>query len=137
MTAETDDSVPVRVQLPYHLRNLAGVDGEVVVEVGRSVTPSGRKAGHADAADAPREAGGTGGQRAEGPTVADLLDALEARFPALEGTIRDHDRGARRAYLRFFTCGEDVSHEGEGYRLPSAVIEGREVFRVVGAISGG
>ena len=131
----TGESVTVRVQLPHHLRNLAGVEGEVTVEL----APPGLGASTGDATDG---ATGDAGRRptdvpAPGPTIADLLDALEARFPALEGTIRDHDGGPRRAYLRFFTCGEDVSHRGEDFALPRAVVEGREVFRVVGAISGG
>lgn len=97
----------VRVALPTHLRTLARVDGEVRVEVDDPVT-AGR-----------------------------VLDALEAAHPTLEGTIRDHGTGERRAYIRYFACGEDLSHEPADRPLPDEVAEGREVFRVVGAIAGG
>ncbi len=91
-----------RVVLPYHLRNLAKVDGEVVV------------------------AGGT---------VTEVLDALEAAYPVLRGTLRDN--GKRRSFVRFFACQEDLSHTGYDEPLPPAVTEGKEPFLVVGAMAGG
>jgi molybdopterin synthase sulfur carrier subunit len=97
----------IRVVLPLHLRNLAGVDGEVELDV-------------------------------EGPaTLRSVLDALEARYPTLRGTIRDHDTRQRRAFLRFFACERDLSLEDPDVPLPDAVAEGREPFLVVGAIAGG
>jgi hypothetical protein len=97
----------IRVALPFHLRSLAGLAGEVELEVeGRA-------------------------------TLRAALDALEARFPVLKGTIRDHDGGRRRAFLRFFACEEDLSHEPPDAPLPEAVAAGREPFLVVGAIAGG
>ena len=97
----------IRVVLPFHLRNLAGVAGEVVLCV-------------------------------EGPaTQRSVLDALEARFPVLRGTIRDHDTQRRRAFLRFFACERDLSLDPPDVPLPGAVAEGREPFLVVGAIAGG
>jgi sulfur-carrier protein len=100
----------VRVALPAHLRGLARVTGEVRLELPASGGP---------------------------PTVGDLLDALEARYPMLEGTIREHDGGARRAFIRFFACGDDLSQGGMEVRLPDAVVRGRETFVVLGAIAGG
>ena len=97
----------IRVQLPYHLRNLAKVNGEVKLEVAGAVT-----------------------QRS-------VLDALEARFPMLQGTIRDHVTKERRAFLRFFACEEDLSHESPDAPLPEAVAAGKEPFLVIGAIAGG
>ena len=97
----------IRVQLPYHLRNLAKVSGEVELEVIGPVT-----------------------QRS-------VLDALEARYPALRGTIRDHVTKERRAFLRFFACEEDLSHESPDALLPEAVASGKEPFLVIGAIAGG
>jgi hypothetical protein len=97
----------IRVGLPYHLRVLASVGDEVSVDV------------H--------------GQ----PTLRSLLDALEAQYPVLQGTIREHDTLRRRAYLRFFACQEDLSHEPADMPLPAAVISGDEPFLIVGAISGG
>jgi molybdopterin synthase sulfur carrier subunit len=97
----------IRVVLPAHLRKLAHVDGEVKLEVVDVVT-----------------------QRA-------VLDALEARYPMLRGTIRDHVTQKRRAFVRFFACGEDLSHESPDAPLPDAVATGAEPFRVVGAIAGG
>ena len=97
----------VRVALPYHLRTLAKVDGEVEVELPGPPTP-----------------------RA-------ILDALEIRFPALRGTIRDHVTRDRRAYLRYFCCGRDISFQPVDQTLPAAVADGKEPFMVVGAISGG
>ncbi|KAA3645014.1 MAG: hypothetical protein DWQ07_16575 [Chloroflexi bacterium] len=97
----------IRVQLPYHLRTLTGAGDEVEVEVKVAVT-----------------------QRA-------ILDALEAQYPVLRGTIRDHVTQERRAYLRFFACKEDLSHQGPDAELPEAVATGEEPFKVIGAIAGG
>ena len=97
----------VRVVLPFHLRNLAQVGSEVVLEVERPVT-----------------------QRS-------LLDALEARYPMLRGTIRDHGTLQRRPFLRFFACEQDLSHESADAPLPEAIASGREPFIVLGAIAGG
>jgi len=99
--------VTIRVILPFHLRNLANCDREVSVEVGAPVT-----------------------QRA-------ILDALEARYPALRGAIRDHGSTRRRPMLRFFACEEDLSHEPPDAPVPPPVAEGREPFYIVGAIAGG
>jgi hypothetical protein len=97
----------IRVILPFHLRTLARVDGEVKLEI-------------------------------EGPiTQRSVLDALEARFPMLRGTIRDHVTQQRRAFVRFFACEEDLSHESPDAPLPDAVAMGTEPFLVVGAIAGG
>lgn len=95
------------VQLPYHLRELARLKGDVRLEVPAPVT-----------------------QRA-------ILDALEARYPALRGTIRDHLTGQRRPYLRFFACGKDFSLQSPDMALPEAVGSGAEPFLVVGATAGG
>ena len=97
----------IRVVLPPHLRDLARVGAEVGVEVSGPVT-----------------------QRA-------ILDALEARYPVLRGTIRDHVTLNRRPFVRFFACGEDFSHEASDAPLPAAVAAGAEPFLVVGAIAGG
>ena len=97
----------IRVVLPFHLRTLASVDGEVELEVNGPVT-----------------------QRS-------ILDALEARYPMLCGTIRDHVTQQRRAFVRFFACEEDVSHESPDAPLPAAVASGAEPFLVIGAIAGG
>jgi hypothetical protein len=97
----------IRVVLPEHLRTLARVDGEVTLEVGAPVT-----------------------QRS-------VLDALEARYPMLSGTIRDHKTFRRRPYLRFFACEQDLSHESPDQPLPNAVVEGREPYLVIGAMAGG
>ena len=97
----------IRVELPYHLRKLAQVDGEVHLDVAGAVT-----------------------QRA-------VLDALEIRYPALRGTIRDHVSLQRRAFLRFFACGQDLSHESPDAPLPGAVASGTEPFMIIGAIAGG
>jgi sulfur-carrier protein len=97
----------IRVVLPYHLRNLARVDGEVQLEV-------------------------------EGPmTLRSVLDALEARFPVLRGTIRDHVTLKRRPFLRFFACKEDLSLEPPETKLPEAVVTGAEPFLIIGAMAGG
>ncbi|MGH9328033.1 MAG: MoaD/ThiS family protein [Terriglobia bacterium] len=97
----------VRVILPYHLRKLAGVEGEIQLDVKGAVT-----------------------QRS-------LLDALEERYPVLCGTIRDHATRERRAFLRFFACEDDLSHEPPDAPLPDAVARGAEPFLIVGAIAGG
>ena len=97
----------IRVALPAHLRNLASVDGEVVVDVAGSVT-----------------------QRA-------VLDALEARYPVLSGTIRDHVTLKRRPFVRFFACGQDLSHEPLDALLPEEVAGGKEPYLIVGAMAGG
>ncbi len=97
----------IRVVLPPHLRNIAQVGGEVQLDIQGDVT-----------------------QRA-------VLDALEARYPMLQGTIRDHVTKKRRPVLRFFACSEDLSHESPDAPLPAAVISGSEPFLVIGAIAGG
>jgi hypothetical protein len=97
----------VRVRLPHHLRTLAKVDGEVMVDVSGAVT------------------------------ARAVLDALEERYPMLRGTIRDPETGARRAFLRIFACGADLSHESPDAPLPTEVCGGREPFIVIGAIAGG
>jgi molybdopterin converting factor small subunit len=97
----------VRVVIPAHLRTLAKVDGEVLLEVAPPVT-----------------------QRA-------VLDALEARYPMLQGTIRDHGTLQRRAFLRYFACEEDLSLASPDDPLPEAVASGKEPFLVIGAIAGG
>jgi len=97
----------IRVQLPAHLRTLAKVEGEVTVEVDGAVT-----------------------QRS-------VLDALEAKYPMLRGAIRDHVTKERRAFMRFFACQEDLSHESPDVPLPDEVAKGTEPFLVIGAIAGG
>jgi len=97
----------IRVVLPPHLRTLAKVAGEVEVDV------AGR------------------------PTQRSVLDALEARYPVLRGTIRDHVTQERRAFVRFFACSEDLSHDPPDTPLPEAVATGAEPFLVLGAIAGG
>ena len=97
----------IRVELPAHLRTLARVAGEVEIEVA--------------------------GQ----PTLRSVLDALEASYPMLRGTIRDHVTQQRRPYVRFFACEEDLSHELPDAPLPRAVAIGAEPFLVVGALAGG
>jgi molybdopterin synthase sulfur carrier subunit len=97
----------IRVVLPAHLRTLARVGGDVELEVEGNVT-----------------------QRS-------VLDALEARFPMLRGTIRDHITQERRPFLRFFACSEDLSHEPPDTPLPDAVASGAEPFFIIGAIAGG
>ncbi len=97
----------VRVVLPVHLRTLARIDGEVTVAV-------------------------------EGPpTQRSVLDALETRYPALRGTIRDHVTRKRRPFVRFFACQEDLSNDPPDAPLPAAVISGAEPLLVVGAMAGG
>jgi hypothetical protein len=97
----------IRVILPMHLRNLAQVGAEVTLDIDGLVT-----------------------QRS-------VLDALEAKYPRLRGTIRDQTSGQRRPFLRFFACEQDLSHESPGAPLPAAVASGAEPFWVVGAIAGG
>jgi sulfur-carrier protein len=97
----------IRVVLPQHLRTLAHVGSEVQIEVPGKVT-----------------------QRS-------ILDAIEAQYPMLRGTIRDHVTLQRRPFLRFFACGEDLSHESPDAPVPDAVIAGTEPFLVIGAIAGG
>ncbi len=97
----------VRVALPYHLCNLAHVDGDVLVEVATPVT------------------------------IRTVLDALEARYPMLRGTIRDYATGQRRAFLRFFVCAEDWSLESPDKVLPDAVAARKEPLLILGAIAGG
>ena len=97
----------IRVDLPAHLRTLARVPGEVSVDVHGAVT------------------------------IGAVLDALEASYPVLRGTIRDHVTQKRRPFVRFFACEEDWSHEGPDTPLPDAVAAGSEPFLVVGAMAGG
>ena len=100
-------AVTIRVELPQHLRTLAHVGREVQIHV-------------------------------EGPvTQRSVLDAIEAEYPMLKGTIRDHGTQQRRAFLRFFACEEDLSHEAPDSPLPEAVASGKEPFLIVGAIAGG
>ena len=96
-----------RVILPPHLRTLAHIDGEVELELN-----------------------GT-------PTQRSLLDVLEAKYPMLRGTIRDHVTQLRRPMVRFFACGEDLSHESPDAPLPDAIANGAEPFLIIGAIAGG
>ena len=100
-------TVMIRVKLPYHLRNLARVGTEIKVDVAGAIT------------------------------LRSVLDALEGNYPMLRGTIRDHVTQQRRAYLRFFACGEDLSHDSPDNPLPDRVISGEEPLIVLGAIAGG
>ena len=97
----------IRVVLPAHLRDLAKVNAELALEVPPPVT------------------------------IRSLLDALEAGFPALQGTIRDHVTGQRRPFIRFFACAEDLSHDSPETELPAAVQSAAEPFLIIGAIAGG
>ena len=97
----------IRVVLPYHLRTLARIDGDVTLDV----------AGRA--------------------TLGSVLDALEAQYPMLRGTMRDHVTQKRRPFVRFFACEQDLSHESPDAPLPDAVVNGAEPFYVIGAIAGG
>ena len=97
----------IRVELPPHLRTLAKVSGEVQLDV------------------------------AGPPTPRAVLDALEARYPVLRGTIRDHVTHERRAFIRFFACSEDLSHDSPDSPLPAPVAQGAEPFIILGAIAGG
>lgn len=97
----------IRIMLPAHLRTLARVDGEVTLDIAGPVT-----------------------QRA-------VLDALEARYPMLRGTIREHGTLKRRTFVRFFACEQDLSHESSDAPLPDAVVTGAEPLLIVGAMAGG
>jgi molybdopterin synthase sulfur carrier subunit len=97
----------IRVVLPAHLRTLARVDGEVELDVAGQVTQ------------------------------CSVLDALEERYPMLRGTIRNHDGGKRRAFIRFFACEQDLSHEPPETALPEPVACGAEPYLIVGAMAGG
>jgi sulfur-carrier protein len=99
--------VMIRVVLPYHLRALARVDGEVQLEVEASAT------------------------------LRSVLDALEARYPVLRGTIRDHATLLRRPFVRLYACKEDLSHEPPETKLPEQVLSGAEPLLIVGAMAGG
>jgi sulfur-carrier protein len=97
----------IRVLLPFHLRNLARVNGEVQLEVANPIT------------------------------IRSVLDELENRYPMLRGTIRDHETFKRRSFLRFFACEEDLSLEPPDIPLPDAVVRGQEPFMIIGAMAGG
>ncbi|HTV04771.1 MAG TPA: MoaD/ThiS family protein [Acidobacteriaceae bacterium] len=97
----------VRVEIPYHLRTLAGVRGEIALDVAGAVS------------------------------IQSVLDALEAEYPMLEGTIRDHGTLRRRDFLRFFVCGDDWSHEPTDKPLPEVIATGKETLLIIGAIAGG
>ena len=97
----------IRIVLPYHLRTLARVEGEVRLDVAAPVT------------------------------LASVLDAIEGRYPVLRGAIRDHGSLKRRPFIRFFACKEDWSHESPDAALPDAVVTGAEPLMIVGAIAGG
>jgi molybdopterin synthase sulfur carrier subunit len=97
----------IRVELPTHLRTLAGIKGEVTLDVAGQVT------------------------------MRSVLDALEAKYPALEGTIREHGTRKRRPFLRFFACEEDLSHESPDALLPEVVANGKEPLLIIGAVAGG
>ena len=97
----------IRVVLPYHLRNLARVEGEVQIKVENPVT------------------------------LGAVLDSLEAQYPVLRGTVRDHGTLRRRPFVRFFACKEDLSLEPPETKLPEAIASGEEPFLIVGAIAGG
>ncbi len=97
----------IRVVLPYHLRNLARIEGDLMVEVDGIVTPN------------------------------TILNRIEADYPMLKGTIREYVTGRRRAWLRFFACQEDISHEPMDSQLPNAISTGNEPFIIIGAIAGG
>ena len=98
----------IRVVLPYHLRNLAGIGDEVALEIA-----------------------------ARPLTLGALLDTLEGRYPALRGTIRDHGTLQRRPFVRFYACKEDLSQEPPETPLPAAIADGTEPFVIVGAMAGG
>jgi sulfur-carrier protein len=106
-TAMSSLNKTIHVQLPYHLRTLARVEGEVSLSVSPPIT------------------------------IASVLDALEIRYPMLAGTIREHDTLQRRPFLRFFACEEDISHQPPDVPLPAAVCEGEESLLIIGAIAGG
>jgi hypothetical protein len=97
----------IRVQLPFHLRNLARIEGEVQIEVPEPIT------------------------------IGAVLDAIEKRYPVLRGTIRDHGTLTRRPFVRFFACKEDFSLEPMETKLPEVIVNGTEPFLIIGAIAGG
>src|SRR5881275_581998 len=97
----------IRVVLPHHLRTLAHVDDEIHVDLNSSTT------------------------------VRAIIDAIEEKYPVLRGTIRDHQTRKRRPLVRFFACGEDISHQELNTQLPEAIINGKEPFFIMGAIAGG
>jgi len=97
----------IRVSMPAHLRTLAGVSGDVTVDVDGEVTRQ------------------------------KILDALESRYPMLRGTIREHVSRERRPFLRFFACGEDITHQSPDDPLPQQIASGEEPFYIIGAIAGG
>ena len=97
----------VRIAIPYHLRNLAGVEEELVIQVDGPVT------------------------------LRSVLDALETRYPMLRGTIREYETGSRRPFLRFFACEDDISLASPDTELPKDVIQGKEPLLIIGAIAGG
>ena len=97
----------IRVELPGHLRTLANVEGELHFD---TLSPA---------------------------TIGAVLDAIEARYPVLRGTIRDHGTLKRRAFVRYYACKKDLSHEAADFPLPAAVLSGEEPFLVVGSIAGG
>ena len=97
----------IRVVLPHHLRTLAKVGDELCLDLNGSAT------------------------------VKSVIDAIEEKYPMLRGTIRDHQTHKRRALVRFFACGEDISHEPPDSPLPDAIVKGEEPFFVMGAIAGG
>jgi hypothetical protein len=103
----TEEIAAIRVLLPYHLRNLARVDGEVALQVAVPVT------------------------------LRAVLDAMESRYPVLRGTIREYDTQKRRPFVRFFACEEDLSHDSPDAPLPESVADGREPLLIIGAIAGG
>ncbi len=107
MNSGDSDRKRIRVELPYHLRTMARVDGEIGLEVASPVT------------------------------LCAVLDALEARYPVLCGTIREHGTLKRRPFVRFFACQEDFSLEPADTELPAAVVSGAEAFYIVGAMAGG
>jgi hypothetical protein len=97
----------IRVVIPHHLRTLAGVKGELHLEIESPVTQN------------------------------SILDVVETTYPMLRGTIRDHVSRERRAFIRFFVCGEDWSHQSPNAPLPDAIVTGKEPFRIIGAMAGG
>ncbi len=99
----------IRITIPFHLRTLARVEGEVSLDIGGEAAP----------------------------TRAMVLDALEERYPMLRGTIRDHITKQRRPFIRFFACRQDLTHEPDDAPLPDPVARGEEPFMIVGAIAGG
>lgn len=106
-STDMPDPTTIRVQLPYHLRTLARIDGELTLAVTSPIN------------------------------MASVLDALESRYPMLAGTVREHDTGKRRPFLRFFACEEDLSLQPLDAPLPTPVVEGREPLLIIGAIAGG